>query len=459
VHVRDSSETAETSTSARDTTEPAVLRPGDAGYDAARRVRNGLIDRRPALVARCAAVDHVVTAVRIARDRGLEIAVRAGGHGVAGRATTDGGVMIDVSPMRRVEIDAGSRTATARPGATWAELDAAAQAHGLATTGGVVSSTGVAGLTLGGGWGWLAGVHGLSVDNLLAADVVLADGRVVTASPGEHPDLFWALRGGGGECGVVVALRFRLHAVGPTLVGGLVAHPLDRARDLLRFHRELTASAPDALTVSAGLISAPDGTKLAALVGCFVGGLEEGERAMRAVREFGTPVLSNVGPLPYTAMNSLLDASFPAGALNYWKSSFVDALSDDAVDIAVDAYARCPSPMTCVVLDHWHGAATRVAPDATAFPHRRAGYSLLLLSQWQDAADTAPNVAWTRESYAALAPHAHPARYANFLDQDDLGDAALAAAYGANRRRLAEVRAAYDPDRVFARRDAPSPLP
>ena len=456
MHVTRSSEA---SSYGHDVTGPVVLRPGDAGYDDARRIHNGLIDRRPALVARCASVDHVVTAVRIARERGLEIAVRAGGHGVAGRATTEGGVMIDLSPMRRVAIDAGSRTAAVQPGATWAEFDAAAQEHGLATTGGVVSSTGVAGLTLGGGWGWLAGVHGLSVDNLLAADVVLADGRVVTASADAHPDLFWALRGGGGGCGVVVGLRFQLHAVGPTLVGGLVAHPLDRAGDLLRFHRELTASAPDALTVSAGLISTPDGTKLAALVGCYVGALDAGERAMRAVRAFGAPVLSNVGPLPYTAMNALLDASFPAGARNYWKSRFVDALSDDAIGTAVDAYARCPSPMTCVIFDHWHGMATRVAPAATAFPHRRPGYSLLLLSQWQDAAATAPNVAWTRDAYAALAPHTRAARYANFLDQDDMGDAELGEAYGGNRRRLRAVQAAYDPEGVFVRHETRSPLP
>ena len=427
----------------------SILRPGDEGYDEARRIHNGLVDRRPAVIVRCATADDVIAAVRFARERGLEVAVRAGGHGVAGRATTEGGVMIDLSPMKRVVVDAGARTATVEPGVTWSELDVATQRHGLATTGGVVSTTGVAGLTLGGGWGWLAGAHGLAVDSLLAARVVTADGRLVTASADEHPDLFWGLRGGGGSLGVVVSFRFRLHPVGSMVVGGLVAHPLERARELLRFHRELTASAPDELTVSAGLLSAPDGTKLAAMVGCHCGGVDEGERALQPVREFGAPVMSSIGPIEYTAMNALLDASFPKGALNYWKSRFVDALSDEAVDVLVDAFSRCPSPMTGIVLDHWHGAATRVPPEATAIPHRRPGYSLLLLSQWRDASDTERNVAWTRETYAMMEPFTRADRYANFLDRDDAGSAELAEAYGVNQRRLAAVKMAYDATNLF----------
>lgn len=429
-----------------------ILRPDDAGYDEARRIHNGLIDRRPALIARCATTADVVEAVRFARASGLSIAVRGGGHGVAGLAVIDGSLMIDLSPMRRIDVDAEARTATVQGGALWSELDAATQRHGLATTGGVVSSTGVAGLTLGGGWGWLAGKHGLSIDNLLAVDVVTADGRVLTASADEHADLFWAARGGGGGFGfgaAVVSFRFRLHPVGPTIVGGLVAHPLAQARALLRLHREVTASAPDELSVSAALLSAPDGTKLAALAGCYVGDVDAGHDAMRPLREFGTPVMSALGPLAYPAMNALLDASFPKGALNYWKSRFLDVLEDDAVDTLVERFAACPSPMSAVVLDHWHGAATRVAADATAFPHRRTGYSLLLLSQWGAHADTSRNVAWTRETYAAMAPHTRAARYANFLDGDDAGANGLAEAYGANQRRLAEVKAAYDPTNLF----------
>jgi FAD/FMN-containing dehydrogenase len=426
-----------------------LLRPGDAAYDEARRIHNGLIDRRPALIAQCVGVDDVVAAVRFAREHGVEVAVRGGGHGVAGRATADGGLMIDLSPMKRVNVDAAARTATVEGGATWAGFDAAAQRHGLATTGGVVSSTGVAGLTLGGGWGWLAGVQGLSADNLLAVEVVTADGRVLTASPDEHADLFWALRGGGGNFGVAASFRFRLHPVGPSIAGGLVAHPLERARELLRFHRDLTSRAADALTVSAALISAPDGTKLAAMVGCYCGGTEDGEAALRPVREFGAPVMSAIGPIEYTAMNALLDANFPKGALNYWKSRFVDVMSDEAIDTLVECFARCPSPMTGIALDHWHGAATRVAPTATAFPHRHEGYSLLILSQWRDPADTDRNIAWTRETYAAMRPFTRAERYANFLDRDDAGAAELAEAYGGNVRRLAGVKAAYDPTNLF----------
>jgi FAD/FMN-containing dehydrogenase len=279
--------------------------------------------------------------------------------------------------------------------------------------------------------------------------VVTADGRVLTASPDEHADLFWALRGGGGNFGVAASFRFRLHPVGPSIAGGLVAHPLERARELLRFHRDLTTRAADALTVSAALISAPDGTKLAAMVGCYCGGAEDGEAALRPVREFGAPVMSAIGPIEYTAMNALLDANFPKGALNYWKSRFVDVMSDEAIDTLVECFARCPSPMTGIALDHWHGAATRVAPTATAFPHRHEGYSLLILSQWRDPADTERNIAWTRETYAAMRPFTRAERYANFLDRDDAGAAELAEAYGGNVRRLAAVKAAYDPTHLF----------
>jgi FAD/FMN-containing dehydrogenase len=426
-----------------------VLKPGDAMYDDARRIQNGLIDRRPSLIARCADVSDIVAAVQFARAQGAEVAVRGGGHGVSGRATTEGGVMIDLSTLKRIEIDEATRTARVGGGATWAELNAATQRHGLATTGGVVSSTGVGGLTLGGGWGWLAGVHGLSVDNLLATDVVTADGRVVKASADENPDLFWALRGGGGSFGVVASFLLRLYPVGPTIIGGLVAHPLAQASELLRFHRELTARAPDALTVSAGLISAPDGAKLAALVGCYCGSLEDGEAAMRPLREFGAPAMSAIGPIEYSAMNTLLDASFPKGALNYWKSRFVASLSDHAIDTVTEAFARCPSPMTAIVLDHWHGAATRVPPTATAFPHRHDGYSLLILSQWRDPSDTDRNVAWTRETYSAVQPFTRAERYSNFLDKDDGGTGELTEAYGSNLRRLAAVKASFDPTNLF----------
>lgn len=265
----------------------------------------------------------------------------------------------------------------------------------------------------------------------------------------QNSDLFWALRGGSGNFGVVVSFRFRLHPVGPRIFGGLVAYPLERAGEVLRAHRELTASAPDELTVSAGLLSAPNGTKLVALIGCWCGATEEGEVAFQPVRDLGAPALDQLGSIEYSAMNQILDSAFPKGALNYWKSRFLDVLDDEGAATMVRAFQNCPSSMTGVVLDHWHGAATRVAADATAFPHRRDGYSLLILSQWLDPAQTDRNVDWTRETYAAIQPYTRRGRYSNFLDRDDTSDRDLAEAYGLNSRRLQEVKAKYDPGNVF----------
>ncbi len=427
----------------------ALLHPGEEGYDDARRIQNGLFDRHPALIARCRTAQDVAAAVEYARATGLEIAVKSGGHGVAGRATVDDGLMIDLSAMKGIEVDVAAGTVEVEPGVTWAELNAATQRYACAVPGGVISSTGVAGLTLGGGWGWLSSVHGLSADNLLSARVVTADGRILDAGPQDHADLFWGLRGGSGNFGVVVSFRFRLHPVGPRIFGGLVAYPLTRAREVLRLHRELTASAPDELSISAALLSAPDGTKLAALVGCWCGEVGEGEAAFRPVRDLGAAALDQLGPIGYCAMNQILDTAFPKGAFNYWKSRYLDGLDGEATAALVEAFERCPSPMTGVVLDHWHGAATRIAADATAFPHRRDGYSLLILSQWLDPAETERNVGWTRETYAAMRPYAGRGRYANFLDRDDASDPDLAEAYGLNRPRLRAVKARYDPENVF----------
>lgn len=447
----------------RDTTSPPIttvpalaarltgtlLRPGEEGYDDARRIQNGLFDRRPALIARCGTAEDVAAAVEYGRVGGLEIAVKGGGHGVAGLATVDDGLMIDLSSMKRIDVDAAAGTVDVEPGVTWAELNAATQKYGSAVPGGVISSTGVAGLTLGGGWGWLSSVHGLSVDNLLAARVVTADGRVLDAGPQDNADLFWGLRGGSGNFGVVVSFRFRLRPIGPRIFGGLVAYPIARAGEVLRLHRELTASAPDELSLSAGLLSAPDGTRLVALVGCWCGDPEEGRAAFRPVRDLGAPALDQLGPTEYCAMNQILDAAFPKGALNYWKSRYLDRLEDEGGKALVQAFERCPSPMTGIVLDHWHGAAARVPADATAFPHRRDGYSLLILSQWLDPAETERNVRWTRETYAAIRPYAGRGRYANFLDRDDASDPDLSEAYGLNRQRLQAVKARYDPENLF----------
>ena len=430
----------------------SVLSPSDAAYDEARRVHNGLIDRRPALVARCSGTADVQAAVRFARERGLEIAVRGGGHNVAGNAVCDGGLMIDLSAMRGVHVDARARRARAQGGATWGDYNRETQLHGLASTGGVVSTTGVGGLTLGGGLGWLMGKHGMAVDSLRAVELVTAAGEVVRASADEHPDLFWAVRGGGGNFGVATWLEFELYPVGPTVIGGLVAHPFAAARDVLRFYRDFTASLPDDLTAFAGLLHAPDGsgTKLAGIIVCHAGSLEAGAAAVAPVKRFGSPVMDVIGPMPYNAVNMLFDAGFPRGALNYWKSNFLAALGDGAIDTMVERFAAAPSPMSGLLLEHFHGAATRVGPTETAFPHRSVGYNFLAVGEWVDAAATKANVAWTREAYAAMAPHFTAGRYVNYLNADEVGeDSAVSAAFGPNWKRLSEVKRRYDPDNVF----------
>ena len=348
--------------------------------------------------------------------------------------------------MKAFEVDPKARSARAEPGVTWGEFNEATQAHGLATTGGVVSSTGIAGLTLGGGIGYLMGKYGLAVDNLLSVEVVTADGRALTASEEENTDLFWAICGGGGNFGVVSSFKYRLHPVGPQVTGGLIAYPFEAARDVLRFYRDATASAPDELTLFAGLVGAPDrsGARLAAIVVCHCGPLGEAKSALSSIKSFATPALDAIAPVGYCEMNTLLDDALPRGALNYWKSSFLGELSDDAIDAMVECYASCPSPMGQLLLEHIHGEATRVPVDATAFPHRAEGYNMLVLSQWMSPADTDRCFAWGRESYGALAPFRADARYMNYMnymnymDHDDADQDALA--YGSNYRRLQEIK-------------------
>ena len=430
----------------------SVLSSSDAGYDEARRVHNGLIDRRPALVARCHGTADVQAAIRFGRERGLEIAVRGGAHNVAGNATCDGGLVIDLSPMRAVHVDVRARRARAQGGATWGNYNGETQLHGLASTGGVVSTTGVGGLTLGGGLGWLMGKHGLAVDSLRAVELVTANGDIVRASAEEHPDLFWAVRGGGGNFGVATWLEFEVYPVGPTVTGGLVAHPFAAARDVLRFYREFTASLPDELTAFAGVLHAPDGsgTKLAAIIVCHAGGLEAGAKAVAPVKAFGAPVMDVIGPMPYTAVNTLFDAGFPRGALNYWKSNFLTGLEDKAIDTIIERFGNTPSTMNALLLEHFHGAATRVGSTETAFPHRSVGYNFLTVAEWVNADATAANVRWARDTYAAMTPQFAAGRYVNYLNADELAEgSAVAAAFGPNRKRLQEVKRRYDPENVF----------
>jgi len=427
-----------------------LLQPADAGYEEARKVHNGLVDRRPALIARCRGVGDIVDAVSLARKLNLEVAVRGGGHNVAGRATVDAGLMIDLAPMKGVHVDPSSRSVRAQGGVTWAELNRETQLHGLAVTGGVVSSTGIAGLTLGGGIGWLMGKHGLALDNLRSVELVTAEGRVLRASKDGLADRFRALRGGGGNFGVAASFEFQLHPIGPTITGGLVAHPFERARDVLRFFRDVTKSLPDEFTVFAGLIHAPDGSgaRLAALVTCHCGSLAAGEAAMRPLKQFGRPLMDVLGPMPYCQLNGMLDAAYPKGALNYWKSSFLEQLSDDAIDTMIESFARCPTPMGQLLLEHFHGAATRVGVGDTAFPHRAEGYNLVVISEWMEPENTDRCVAWARNAYAEMEPFFASGRYVNYLGDDETGDP-IPAAYGPNYRRLQEVKTNYDPGNFF----------
>jgi len=426
-----------------------VLSPNDPGYDEARRVHNGLVDRRPALIARARTADDVVAALAFARRAGLEVSVRGGGHNVAGRAVGDGGVMISLADMTDVAVDSERATVSAQGGATWAALNEATGAHGLAVTGGAVSTTGIAGLTLGGGLGWLMAKHGLAADNLLAVELVTAAGEVLEVDAASHPDLFWALRGGGGNFGVATSFTYRVHPVG-MVTGGLIAHPIDAAPELLRFYRDAVAGASDDLTIFTGLVHAPDGSgvKLAAMVVFHAGDPAAAERELAPFKAFGSPLVAEVGPMPYPVMNTLLDGGFPDGALNYWLSSFTRGLPDELIDTAVERFASTPSPMTSMLFEQFHGAVTRVGVSETAVPHREAGWNLLIPSVWSDPDDTRANVEWTRETFAGLQPHLSGRRWLNYLG-DDQGDDAIRAAYGPNYERLQQIKRRYDPDNVF----------
>jgi FAD/FMN-containing dehydrogenase len=426
----------------------SLVGPGDAGYDEVRAVHNGLVDKRPGLIARCHTVADVRDTVNLGRERGLEISVRGGGHNVAGRAVTDGGLMIDLSLMRGVAVDPNRRRARAQGGVTWNEYNRATGVYGQATTGGVVSTTGVAGLTLGGGLGWLMGQHGLAIDNLCQVELVTADGEVRLVDAQSDPDLFWALRGGGGNFGVAASFEFETHPLDMVL-GGLLAHPLAAAGDVIDMYRQFTKGLPDEATVFCGLVHAPDGsgTKLCALPLCHSGALGQAEADLAPLRRFGPPMLDLVEPMPYPVVNTMLDDGFPKGALNYWRSAFFTELSDAAVQTMVDAFEATPSIMTGMVIEHFHGAVCRVDPAATAYPFREPGYNLVLAGQWSDPADTEANLRWIRDTFAALEPYTAPRVYVNYLADDE--SARVANAYGPNLDRLVEIKRRFDPDNLF----------
>jgi FAD/FMN-containing dehydrogenase len=438
-----------------------VLVATSPGYDTARRTWNGTIDRRPACIVRCAGVADVVAAVRFARDNDLEIAVRGGGHNVAGTAVCDDGVVIDLSGMRAVWVDFAGRTAWVQGGALWGDVDHETQAHGLATTGGIVSHTGVAGLTLGGGIGFLMRKHGLAVDNLLAAEVVTAEGSIVRASADEHPDLFWALRGGGGNFGVVTSFRFALHPLGPTVLAGPVFWAADETTDVLRRYRELAAEAPDELgsVVRLGTIPPlpviPPGLHwrpAIAIACCYAGAVEDGEHAVRALRGFGTPLVDLLAPSPYVAFQGGLDDTVLHGWHYYWKATNLAGLSDDAIGVIADHAYAAASPRSYAAMFHLGGAVARVPGDATAFAGRDVAHNIIVDAVWlpdESGEHAAVETAWARRFVEALHPHRAGGVYVNFLDSDD-DSSRVREAYGDQiYRRLAEVKAKYDPDNVF----------
>ena len=424
----------------------SVLTPADIGYDAARQIFNAMIDCRPALVARCATAADIRACVGFAQSHGLVVSVRGGGHNVSGKAVVDGGLMIDLSLMKGCRIDPVRRTARAEPGVTLAEFDHNCQVFGLATTMGAVSPTGIAGLTLGGGFGWLCSKYGLTCDNLLSVDIVTADGRLRTASPLEHPDLFWAVCGGGGNVGIVTSFEYRLHDVGPVLGGGVV-FPFAKAREVLAFYDDFARSCPDELSVNAALWTTADGVPVVGIAVAWCGALDLGERVLRPLQTFETPLADTIASMRYVDRQRASDASFPPGRRHYWKGGWQRRLAPAAIDVIVEFAARRPSPYTRLSLQQMHGAAARVPPDATAFVHRHDQWEVQILSQWIDPADDEVNIGWARECYAALEPHLERAVYVNTLGGDETSR--IREAYGANYERLAAIKAIYDPTNFF----------
>ena len=434
-----------------------ALLPGDDGFDQARQVWNAMIDRRPGLVLRCAGAADVLHGVRLARAHHLVLAVRGGGHNIAGSAVCEGGLMLDLTPMKSVRINPVDRTALVEPGVLLGEFDKEAQAFGLATPLGINSTTGVAGLTLGGGFGWLSRKHGMTVDNLVSADVVTAAGELVRVSAEQNPDLFWAIRGGGGNFGVVTSFEFRLHEVGPEVLSGLIVHPFDNAAGLLRGYRELAARHPDELACWVVLRKAPPlpflpepvhGKEVVVFAMCYAGDLEQGRQAIKPIEGLGEPIANVVGPHPYAGWQAAFDPLLAPGARNYWKSHDFTVLSDDAIGRVVEYAGRLPSAHSEIFIGHIGGATRRVPDTATAYAHRDTEFVMNVHTRWEDAEQDRTCIAWAREFFVASAPFASGGAYMNFLTDDEA--ARIEAAYGENYARLTQLKARYDPGNLFS---------
>jgi FAD/FMN-containing dehydrogenase len=433
-----------------------ILDQSSPTYDEARAIWNAMIDRKPGLIVRCLGAADVIRTVRFARDNELLVAVRGGGHNIAGSAICDGGVVIDLSQMKSVRVDTPAQQAWVEPGATLADLDKETQAFGLAVPTGINSTTGVAGLTLGGGFGWITRKFGLTIDNLLSADVVTADGNLVHATTKENPDLFWALRGGGGNFGVVTAFEFQLHKLGPQVLSGLVVHPFDDAAKLLKDYRRLLDSAPDELTCWVVLRKAPPlpflpaewhGREVLVFAMCYSGDIKEGEKAMAGLRGFGKPIADVVGPHPFAGWQSAFDQLLTPGARNYWKSHDFAQLSDETIEILIDAVRQLPGPECEIFIFHVGGAAGRVAPDATAFSQRNAHFGMNVHTRWREASMDKKCIAWAKKLFDAAAPFAIGTAYVNFMPGDE-GER-VEKAYGTSYSRLAQVKRRYDPSNLF----------
>lgn len=438
-----------------------VILPDDAAYDEARKVWNGMIDRYPALIVRPLDVSDVIAAVNFAREHDLLLSVRGGGHNVAGHATNDGGIVIDLAEMKQIEVDPAGRTVRVGGGATWGDVDAATQPHGLATPGGVYSRTGIAGLTLGGGYGWLRSTYGLSCDNLIAAEVVTADGRLVHASATENPDLLWGLRGGGGNFGVVTTFEFRLHPVGPDVMFVFVFHDgrgEDAMKRALRLYRDFSETAPDEANTIAALGQIPPDehfpeelhrTPFAAFGGLYVGPVDEGEKVLRPLRDLGAPLLDFSGVMPYVEAQRAFDADYPDGLRYYWKSLNLTRLDEDAIERIVRHARQQPSPFSTTDLWHVGGAVKRAGPDESAFGGRDVAFLLSPEANWLDAADDEANLRWVRDFVADMAPFSDGSRYLNFAGFQEEGDDMIRASYGAQHARLQALKRQYDPGNLF----------
>lgn len=434
----------------------AVIRPGEDGYDAARSLWNGMIDRKPGLVIRALGTGDIQVAVNFARDNDLLMAVRGGGHQIAGLAVAEGAVQLDLSHMRSVHVDRGDNTVRVDPGALLGDVDRETQLYGLAVPSGVNSTTGIAGLTLGGGFGWITRKHGLTIDNLLAVDIVTADGTIRRASADENPDLFWAIRGGGGNFGVVSAFEFQAHPIGPEVTSGLIIHPIEAAPDLLREFRQICAQAEDEMTVWAVLRKAPPlpflptewhGREVLIFAACYAGDMAEGERAMKRLRSLGEPIVDVIGPHPFCGWQAAFDPLLVPGARNYWKSHDFTELSDPAIDVLLKAVANLPDPASEVFIAHVGGAMSRVPGDATAFPQRNAHFVMNVHTRWEDSAKDDACIAWARELFEKSTPYSAGSVYVNFVPDDEPGR--LAQAYGPNMDRLMAIKAKYDPHNLF----------